>query len=133
MKSYSIPKAAESRRHLFVSTFCFIFWWHLFYIISHDVFSEECNPILTRFYGVMVSTQDFESCDPSSNLGRTLTFQHSLCLTFITTSGDDFCKQIFIKNFFSNKVTIFTRTRLYRTLQVSVISNTIIVVVIVII
>ena len=23
------------------------------------------------FYGVMVSTQDFESCDPSSNLGRT--------------------------------------------------------------
>ena len=29
-------------------------------------------------YGVMVSTQDFESCDPSSNLGRTsCTF--SLC------------------------------------------------------
>ena len=27
-----------------------------------------------RFYGVMVSTQDSESCDPSSNLGRTLTF-----------------------------------------------------------
>ena len=26
------------------------------------------------FYGVMVSTQDFESCDPSSNLGRTYTF-----------------------------------------------------------
>ena len=25
----------------------------------------------TRFYGVMVSTQDSESCDPSSNLGRT--------------------------------------------------------------
>ena len=24
-----------------------------------------------RFYGVMVSTQDFESCDPSSTLGRT--------------------------------------------------------------
>ena len=24
-----------------------------------------------RFYGVMVSTQDSESCDPSSNLGRT--------------------------------------------------------------
>ena len=24
------------------------------------------------FYGVMVSTQDSESCDPSSNLGRTL-------------------------------------------------------------
>jgi hypothetical protein len=27
-----------------------------------------------RFYGVMVSTQDSESCDPSSNLGRTLSF-----------------------------------------------------------
>ena len=27
-----------------------------------------------RFYGVMVSTQDSESCDPSSNLGRTLNF-----------------------------------------------------------
>ncbi len=23
----------------------------------------------TRFHGVMVSTQDYESCDPSSNLG----------------------------------------------------------------
>ena len=23
------------------------------------------------FHGVMVSTQDFESCDPSSNLGET--------------------------------------------------------------
>ena len=31
------------------------------------------NPILVdvRFYGVMVSTLDFESSDPSSNLGRT--------------------------------------------------------------
>ena len=27
-----------------------------------------------RFYGVMVSTQDSESCDPSSNLGRTWMF-----------------------------------------------------------
>ena len=26
------------------------------------------------FYGVMVSTQDSESCDPSSNLGRTWLF-----------------------------------------------------------
>ena len=28
----------------------------------------------SRFYGVMVSTQDSESCDPSSNLGRTFSF-----------------------------------------------------------
>ena len=28
--------------------------------------------IMTGFYGVMVSTLDFESSDPSSNLGRTL-------------------------------------------------------------
>ena len=27
-----------------------------------------------RFYGVMVSTLDFESSDPSSNLGRTYSF-----------------------------------------------------------
>lgn len=34
------------------------------------------NPILVGirgFYGVMVSTLDFESSDPSSNLGRTCT------------------------------------------------------------
>lgn len=35
------------------------------------------NPILVdvRFYGVMVSTLDFESSDPSSNLGRTYSFE----------------------------------------------------------
>ena len=27
-----------------------------------------------RIHGVMVGTQDFESCDPSSNLGGTLFF-----------------------------------------------------------
>ena len=36
----------------------------------------ECGPsfdlaLLSGFYGVMVSTLDFESSDPSSNLGRT--------------------------------------------------------------
>ena len=30
--------------------------------------------VSTRSYGVMVSTQDSESCDPSSNLGRTYIF-----------------------------------------------------------
>ena len=30
--------------------------------------------LLDRFYGVMVSTLDFESVDPSSNLGRTYIF-----------------------------------------------------------
>ena len=28
-----------------------------------------------RFHGVMVSTQDFESCDPSSNLGGTCIYE----------------------------------------------------------
>ena len=37
---------------------------------------------LQRFYGVMVSTQDSESCDPSSNLGRTLTFREK-CLNIL--------------------------------------------------
>ena len=31
-----------------------------------------------RSYGVMVSTQDSESCDPSSSLGRTFTFSRNL-------------------------------------------------------
>ena len=31
----------------------------------------------SRFYGVMVSTLDFESSDPSSNLGRTSIFLNS--------------------------------------------------------
>ena len=31
-----------------------------------------------RFYGVTVSTEDFESCDTSSNLGRTY-FLFFLC------------------------------------------------------
>ena len=30
--------------------------------------------IVSRSYGVMAITQDFESCNPSSNLGRTLLF-----------------------------------------------------------
>ena len=30
--------------------------------------------IVSRSYGVMVSTLDFESSDPSSNLGRTFVF-----------------------------------------------------------
>ena len=36
------------------------------------------NPILLAlwFYGVMVSTLDFESSDPSSNLGRTCFLSH---------------------------------------------------------
>ena len=34
--------------------------------------------ISTRFYGVMVSTLDFESSDPSSNLGRTYFFNRNI-------------------------------------------------------
>ena len=34
--------------------------------------SQIKNQSKRRFYGVMVSTLDFESSDPSSNLGRTL-------------------------------------------------------------
>ena len=38
----------------------------------------ETSPITaeTGFHGVMVSTQDSESCDPSSNLGGTWFFSH---------------------------------------------------------
>ena len=36
---------------------------------SHGI--DICKIAVKWFYGVMVSTQDFESCDPSLNLGRT--------------------------------------------------------------
>ena len=39
-----------------------------------------------RSYGVMVSTQDSESCDPSSSLGRTFSFSLKL-LPMISISG----------------------------------------------
>jgi hypothetical protein len=38
-----------------------------------------------RFYGVMVSTLDSESSDPSSNLGKTLLF----CFLFVWGRGDE--------------------------------------------
>src|SRR4029434_1094216 len=41
------------------------------------VFFRACHPITRRFYGVMVSTLDSESSDPSSNLGRTKDFELS--------------------------------------------------------
>ena len=50
------------------------------YYILHDysvkyivvtVIYENLHLIIIRFYGVTVSTLDFESSDPSSNLGRT--------------------------------------------------------------
>ena len=34
---------------------------------------------MTGFYGVMVSTMDFESSDPSANLGRTFSLFSSNC------------------------------------------------------
>ena len=47
-------------------------------IVKHltaDILSQEVNSAnKLRFYGVMVSTLDFESSDPSSNLGRTYHF-----------------------------------------------------------
>ena len=39
--------------------------------MSESKFSMFKTPFLSGFYGVMVSTQDSESCDPSSSLGRT--------------------------------------------------------------
>ena len=40
----------------------------------HSFPEDETTPIctITGFHGVTVSTQDSESCDPSSNLGGTL-------------------------------------------------------------
>jgi hypothetical protein len=40
------------------------------------------DSLRTRFYGVMVSTLDFESSNPSSNLGRTFKFFPNLFILF---------------------------------------------------
>ena len=40
--------------------------------MSWSGFPDRLCALDLWFYGVMVSTQDSESCDPSSNLGRTL-------------------------------------------------------------
>ena len=43
---------------------------------------------MTRFYGVMVSTQDSESSDPSSNLGGTSSISFSfLSLRYFARKG----------------------------------------------
>ena len=46
----------------------------------HSFPEDETTPIctITGFHGVTVSTQDSESCDPSSNLGGTYTFDKFL-------------------------------------------------------
>jgi hypothetical protein len=44
-------------------------------LLNSQVMYTTCIPAMSftlGFYGVMVSTLDFESSDPSSNLGRTL-------------------------------------------------------------
>ena len=50
-------------------------------IVKHltaDILSHEVNSAnKLRFYGVMVSTLDFESSDPSSNLGGTSYLLHA--------------------------------------------------------
>ena len=43
--------------------------------------------MITWFYGVMVSTLDFESSDPSSSLGRTLLF-YCMMQVGVVCSGD---------------------------------------------
>ena len=54
------------RRRVFVSNF---FWIVLALNLMWPIEMAQSKQL--RFYGVMVSTQDSESCDPSSNLGRT--------------------------------------------------------------
>ena len=52
--------------------------------ITADKFCVMCrfyNMYMLRFYGVMVSTLDFESSDPSSNLGRTYLFSTLIIMT----------------------------------------------------
>ena len=61
---YKISLCFSSKYHNF----------HLHKIKFYDIF------VCIRSYGVMVSTQDSESCDPSSNLGGTYFFQLGLVI-----------------------------------------------------
>ena len=45
----------------------------------------QCHP---GFHGVMVSTQDSESCDPSSNLGGTYPIIFEFYISFYLSFGD---------------------------------------------
>ena len=59
---------------------CSVFQWYVTfekegqirYLDVHASLNSLQIKKITRFYGVMVSTLDSESSDPSSNLGRTL-------------------------------------------------------------
>ena len=62
-------------RVMFVKKRYVILLSHFHYtIVRHWLECEGVGQAFERFYGVMVSTLDFESSDPSSNLGRTSTF-----------------------------------------------------------
>jgi hypothetical protein len=60
---------------LFSKVFSFSFYngelLSSFWILDNNYWRIECVSTRMRFYGVAVSTLDFESSDPSSNLGRT--------------------------------------------------------------
>ena len=93
--------------------FLYSFWHSLFHYKSscHDEVAEwlrrwtanplgsarvGSNPIFVAldnwFYGVMVSTLDFESSDPSSNLGRTF-FRN----VFVKTSAQQSCINVILQ------------------------------------
>ena len=55
-------------------------------VLVYNIYFEIDNPP-GWFYGVMVSTQDSESCDPSSNLGRTWVFIFLVAKTISTRKG----------------------------------------------
>lgn len=69
---------------------CSTFPAHRSFLKSQDDLTRNSKLKQTRFHGVMVSTQDSESCDPSSNLGRTyldFAVTHSSPVNLKETSG----------------------------------------------
>ena len=61
------------------------FWNFISILINKKQYHKQCNEVTTGFYGVVVSTLDFESSDLGSTPGRTLllflrffTFSHLL-------------------------------------------------------
>ena len=76
-------------------------WWLLVtntmllsppYVDKATVFDQNLYYLPPWSYGVMVSTQDSESCDPSSNLGRTYYFFILMFTTVVNLSRSVFVR-----------------------------------------
>ena len=99
MTSYSEINANWYRLGL---TFCYFPPRLFFFFFIHSLPPGQQLSAISRFHGVMVSTLDSESSDPSSNLGGTLFFyQHrtkKAGIAFLSLEENDSYSELFSKH-----------------------------------